>query len=459
MRQSRQAFGRLTLWTSAFALLSQAAHADTLADALSAAYRNNPTLAAARLNAHAADQGIAQARAGYLPQVDLTASAGVRRNDVTPPGGPTTRTETDPQSVGVDLVQPLYTGGFLTSQSRAARADANRARANLRGVEQNVLLAVIAAYEDVRRDAEIVRIRQNNVDVLARQLAAANDRFEVGEITRTDVAQAEARVAGGQAGLAGAQAAYEASRANYAALVGAAPQDLQAPPPHPPLPASLEEALSAARDANPEIAAAEEAQRAARARVGLERSALLPQIAVIGRWESEVDAGGPDVDSEGASAVAQFSMPLFEGGYGRARIRQSRFAAAAAEASTEEIRRAVIADVVAAWNDVAASRRVVESAREQARANEFALEGVEVEQQVGLRTTLDVLNAQQEFLDAQLAVVSAERDAYVAAHALLAAIGALNGAAIAVNAPLYDPDQPVRDMRGMLPWQDQGESP
>lgn len=437
------------------AMLGGGAHADTLADAIDAAYRNNPTLAAARIDTRSADEGVVQARSGYLPQVDLTASVGMRSSELTPLSGIPSSEDTDPQQIGVEAVQPVFTGGRLNAQQRLARAQALGARANLRSVEQQVLLAVIAAYEDVRRTEEIVRIRQNNVDVLARNLSAARDRFEVGEITRTDVAQSEARLAGGQAGLSAAESDLEAARALYIELVGEAPENLSAPPPHPPLPQSLDEAIDLAIGANPDLAAAEQARLAALSRVGVERSALLPQISIVGRWSSATDQAGPGYDSEETSAVAQFSMPLFEGGFYRSRVRQANLDADAAVLRAEAIRRAVIAGVVAAWNDFRAAQRVVDSAREQARANRLALEGVETEQLVGMRTTLEVLNAQQEMLDAELGVVEAERDLYVAAHVLLAAIGALDARTLAINAPLYDPDEHAPSlMRGMLPWAD-----
>lgn len=450
----------MRVWAAAILMMAPgAAHAQTLADALDAAYRLNPTLAGARLNARGVDEGIVQARAAYLPQLDVTASAGFQTSDVDLPASPSQTEDTHPQTIGLQAVQPLYTGGLRNAQSQFARAQSLGARETLRAVEQQVLLSVIAVYEDVRRDEEVVRIQQNNADVLSRQLQAAEDRFEVGEITRTDVAQAQARLAGAQAGLSTEQSNLEASRANFVRIVGAAPENLAAPPPHPPLPVSLDAALDAARAANPDLRLAEQSERAARSQIGIERSQLLPQVSIVAGWSRAVESQGPDIESEGASAVAQFSMPLFEGGYGRSRIRQSRFNAHRAAAQTEETRRAVAANVVAAWNDVSAAARIVASAREQARANQFALEGVEMEQQVGLRTTLEVLNAQQEYLDAQLSVVRAEHDQYVAAHTLLSTIGALDGTTLAVNAPLYDPDEHSREMRGSLPWQDQGESP
>lgn len=426
---------RILISAALAAVMAPAVHADTLADALAAAYRNNPTLEAARLSARAADEGRAQARANYLPQVDVTGTIGTRESRT----GGVDNPDTEPTTVGVVASQALYTGGFRGAQGRLARANVEGAREVLRGTEQDVLLAVIAAYVDVRRDEEIVRIRQSNVEVLGRQEEEASARFEVGDITRTDVAQSGARLAGARSGLSTAESSLEASRARYGALVGQAPQALEAPPPSPDIPRSLEEAAEQALALNPDLRRARQIERAQRAQTGIERSALLPQLAVVGRYDESDDRNGFTPDTEATSAVAQLSVPLFEGGFARSRVRQSRINEARAEQLTEEARRSVLSTLTAAWNDHTAAQRVVDSSRAQLAANELAYEGVEAERSVGLRTTLDVLNAQQELLDSRLAVVSAERNAYVAQHALLQAIGRLDGAVLAVNAPLYDP--------------------
>jgi len=417
------------------AAIAPAVHADTLADALASAYRNNPTLEAARLSARAADEGTAQARANYLPQVDVTGTIGTRESRT----GGVDNPNTEPTTVGVVASQALYTGGFRGAQGRLARANVESSRELLRGTEQDVLLAVIAAYVDVRRDEEIVRIRQSNIDVLTRQEEESSARFEVGDNTRTDVAQSGARLAGARSGLSTAESALEASRARFTALVGQPPQALEAPPPSPDIPRSLEEAAEQALALNPDLRRAQQGERAQRAQTGIERSALLPQLSVVGRYDETDDRNGFTPDTEATSAVAQLSVPLFEGGFARSRVRQSRINEARAAQLTEEARRGVLSTLTAAWNDHVAAQRVVESSRAQLAANELAYEGVEAERSVGLRTTLDVLNAQQELLDSRLAVVSAERNAYVAQHVLLQSIGRLDGAVLAVNTPLYDP--------------------
>lgn len=428
-----------------------AAHADSLGDALAAAYRNNPTLEAARLEARAADEDIAQARAGYLPTLDVAASASTRETDVIVPDGLggtiTTNEQLDPVSVGVVAEQALYTGGLRGAQGRAARASVELSRQSLRAVEQRVMLAAIAAYVDVRRDEEFVRIRMNDVELLQRRLDESRARFDVGEITLTDVAQSEARLAGSLAGLSEAQAALEASRARFLQVVGEAPGALDLPPPPPALPGTHDEAVEIALEAHPDIRAALAAERLSQAQVGIERSALMPRLSIVGRWDRTQDSVGPDIETETTSAAAQLSIPLFEGGFSRSRVRQSRINVRRSEQVTEETRRAIVAEATAAWNDYLSAQRVVVSTQEQARANELAFEGVREEETVGLRTSLDVLNAQQEWLEAQLAVARAQRDAYVAAHLLLQAVGALDAEALHVNVPLYDPEQHARAVR------------
>jgi outer membrane protein len=427
------------------------AAADTLADALASAYKTNPTLDGARQETRQADEGFAQARAGFLPQVGISGSYSSQLRIVeteTPIGTARTKSTTEPQSASVSASQSIFEGGRRFAQIGFANAQIRGAQESLRSTEQSVLLSVISAYVTVQRDGESVRIRENNVRLLERQLQAARDRFEVGEITRTDVAQAEARLSGSVAGLAAARADYEASLAEYARVVGQPASNLEPAPAVSGLPASLDEAVSIALDLNPDLRAFKENEKAARQQVRIARADLLPQVSIVGRMARDIDAQGPGVQADTQSAAAQISIPLFEGGFARSRTRQARIGVLRAEARTEEVRRGVVSQTTSAWNDYVASQRVVEASRTQAKANALALEGVEQEQQVGLRTTLDVLNAQQELLDSQLAVVRAERDAYVAAHGLLLAVGKLDAQGLGVNAPLYDPE----DHRRRVSW-------
>lgn len=426
------------------------AQADTLPQALTSAYQSNPTLQAARAQARSADEGMVQARSGFLPRVTANGSYTDRtvktRTEVAPGTVVGSKTSLEPSAYGVQAVQPVFTGGRLIAQTRQAAASIELNQAALRATEQGVLLQAIAAYVDVRRDEESVRIQTNNAEVLSRQLQAARDRFQVGEITRTDVAQAEARLAGAEAGLAAARSTLEASRAAYAAIIGKAPETLEAPPPAPTLPETLDAAREEAIAANPQLQRLMQAEKIAREQVRVQVSTLLPQVSVVGSYQRQNDSIARGVEQDVNAATAQVSIPLFEAGFGRSTVRQAKQDLQQARAQTEAVRRQVISDVTAAWNDVQATKRVITASREQERAAALALEGTEQELQVGLRTTLDVLDAQQEVLNAQLAVARAERDAYVAAHALLQAMGKLDPQVVGVNGPLYDADKHRRSV-------------
>ncbi|MFZ4122115.1 MAG: TolC family outer membrane protein [Caulobacterales bacterium] len=421
-----------------------AADAQELSDALASAYRHNPTLEGARAQARASDEGLVQARAGYLPRVDVVGSAGVRSNESSLSGTSLGRQDLDPESLSVQASQSLYTGGRRGAQSRIARNQVELARARLRGVEQQVLLEVITTYVDVLRDEEVVRIRANNVAVLERQQQAAQSRFEVGLSTLTDVAQARARLAGAVAGLAGARAVLEGSRARYVEVVGEVPEGLSAPPVAASVPADLDAALNAALSSSPQVLSSEAAVRIAEAQVRVDVSTLLPQVSVVGSASRNRETSSPNVETDSMSAVAQVSVPLFQGGLAASRVRQSRINAERARADLEVARRQAISDVTSAWSALLAARQATEASKQQVEANTLAFEGVELEQEAGERTTLDVLDAEQELLDARLALVRTERDTYVAAHALLAAAGQLDAASLGVNVPLYDPNDHER---------------
>lgn len=435
---------------AASALAPFAAQADTLEEALTSAYATNPTLEAARAQTRQADESWAQARAGFLPQIAVTGALSTRDTDVTSNiGGVTTRAEQslDPESISVSAVQTLFAGGRLVAQIGLANAQIAASQEGLRSIEQTVLLTAIAAYIDLQRDERQVEIRENNVRLLERQTQAAKDRFEVGEITRTDVAQAQARLAGGMAGLAAARADLEASRAQYLRIIGVPAGKLEPAPAVKGLPVSLDEAIEIGLEANPDIRRLVQAERAARQQVRIERADLLPEVSLIGRMDRQVDSATRGVETESSIATAQISVPLFEGGFARSRTRAARIGMIRASALTEEVKRAVTAQVTSAWNDLIAARSVIEASKQQVAANSFALEGVQLEQEVGQRTTLDVLDAQQELLDSELNLVRAERDAYVAAHVLLTSIGKLDAATLGVNSPLYDPEHHRRAVR------------
>jgi outer membrane protein len=445
----------MRFWVAAAvaALSPAAALAETLPEALAQAYAGNPTLAAARAQQAATDENFAQARAGFLPQLGATGTLTTQRveteNTNLAPSSPLRNSvsELDPQTYGLRATQSIYAGGANWARLKQADAVIAAGQQGLRSTEQQVLLQAIAAYVDVIRDEEQVRIRRSNVDVLKRQLQAANDRFKVGEITRTDVAQAQARLAGAEANLAAGVAALEGSRAQYGRIIGVAPAGLQAPPPPPPIPPTIDAAIDAAVDANPDLQRLMKAEEVARRQIAIEAAALKPDLSIVGQVGRSIDASGRGFESDSTSASAQLTIPLFEGGLARSRTRQAKINLTRARIQSEEARRGVVSTVTAAWNDLNAARQVITASREQERAARLALDGAEQELQVGLRTTLDVLNAQQELFDAQLTVARAERDAYVAHHQLLQAIGALTPQAVGVKDSLYDPAKSLRRVK------------
>lgn len=406
------------------------AGADTLEEALLAAHNNNPNLEDARLAVRSAREDRIQASGAYLPQIGVSTTVGLtRQQSETPASGPfpasTTLTELQPNTSSVQLQQQLFTGGRRIGQSQLATAGLENARAGLRGTEQDVLLGAVEAYLSVRRDILIVQLNEEHVAGLERQLTGTRRRLDVGEVSRTDLAQTETRLAGARAALARARAALDNSRARYFEVVGNMPEDLQ-PVATPQVPETLELAMRQAELTHPTMQQAHAGEAAARARVTIERAALLPQISIVGRYDQQEDSSFENQNVEGSSAVAQLSMPLFEGGLAYSRTRQGRIGVERAEARTEAQRRQIRSGVIQAWSGLIAGRDVLEAARQQQTAAETALNGVERERGLGLRSTLDVLNAEEELRDAKIAYARAEAEYTFAGYALLSSIGALS---------------------------------
>ena len=444
------------------------AGAETLQEAIALAYRTNPTLLAQRANQRALDESVPQARAGLRPSVNLSANASYNRTDTGgTPGtdlngdgiidipGTDGVTESDTGGVSIGLSQTLYSGGRIGHGINAAEANVLGGRENLRAIEQQVLASVIQAYVDVQRDMEILRIRQENLGVLRRQLEESSARFEVGEITRTDVAQSESRLAQSEADLANAQAQLSVSRAAYAAVVGQAPANLETPPQLPGVPADFDAALDAGLQENPGVRAAEYQLRAAEARVALARAEYLPSARLTASYGGSDDLSTFDLTQRTSfQAGASISVPLFTGGLNQSRVAQTLAQASAAQIGVEGQRRTVLQNVSSAFAQVISARATLTAGNEAVRAATVAAEGVRQEAQVGLRTTLDVLNQELELRAAQVTLASARRNEYVAQAQLLSAMGRLEGGDLDPTIELYDPEanyDRVRN-RGALPW-------
>jgi outer membrane protein len=416
--------------------------AETLADAIGLAYQTNPTLREQRANLRALDETVIQALSGYRPEVGLSAS--VARSSTEYGGLSFSAGEASSASASITLSQPLYTGGRVRAQISAAQADIEAGRQTLRTVEAGILTQVVQAYVDVRRDIEAQRIADENVSVLQRQLDEARARFEVGEITRTDVAQAEARFAAARASQANARAQLAISRSNYKAVVGQAPGELE---PEPSLagllPETIETAFDMADQNNPALLSADFSEQASRARVAQAKSANRPNVTLsssLGASGSATRDNSPFEDyNKAVSGQVSITMPIFYGGQISSSIRQAQQQNKADVAAIEGARRNAQQDVAQSWNQLQGARAGLTANEEQVRAARIAFEGVRQEAQVGLRTTLDVLNAQQELRSAELSLINARRDEYLASALVLSAVGRLEARYLTPGQPLYDP--------------------
>ncbi|WP_310036036.1 MULTISPECIES: TolC family outer membrane protein [unclassified Sphingomonas] len=435
--------------------------AETLREAMVKAYRTNPDLTAERANLRATDENVPIARSRGLPGVSSTGaySESLSNTDATPGSVPRQGT------LGVDLSVPVFSGGAVRNSVRAAETRVAAGRAGLRSVEAALFTDVVAAYMDVIRDEATVRLNLQNVRALDVNLQATRDRFEVGDLTRTDVAQSEARLALAQAQLRGAEARLISSREAYIRVVGTAPGALTPPPPLPGLPAGPDQAVAVALEENPALEGARKAREASGYDVRVARAARLPTVSVgvggdyYNRFGSVPGVGansGLKNDGFATSAGVSLSIPLFQGGRPAAQVRQAQARESVAIEQVTAAERGVIAQVRSAYAVYQSALRVIESSRVAVDANRLSLEGVRAENSVGTRTILDILNAEQELLNSQVQLVTAERDAYVAGFAVLAAMGRAEAEDLGLDGgPLYDPVANYDRVRGSLSdWRD-----
>ncbi len=430
---------------------AQSARAETLQQALMLAYQSNPRILAARDRLRATDEQIAQAISLFRPSVTLTVSGGlsttrtaINRRDRSATAALTTTqqgvsgTRTNPSGTSLTVTQPLFRGGREYAEVRRAESVIRAERARLHTAEQDVFIEIVRAYMNVVRDEAILRLRINNVTVLQRQLQAVRDRFNVGEVTRTDVAQAEAAVARAEAARVLAQANLDNSRANYTNLVGKRPERLSDPRVTFPLPAQLPFALDIARRVNPTIVAAFYEEYAARNSVDSITGELLPQINLNGTVSQSFDQSTPDSRTNAASLVATVTIPLYEAGATYSRARAAKQTVFQRANDLAQARRTTEEAVTRAWDNLQAARSSVRAFEAEVRANGIALEGVRQENRAGLRTVLDVLDAEQRFLDSQVNLTSARRDVTVNMHELIAAMGQLTAMDLRLPVPIYD---------------------
>jgi outer membrane protein len=423
------------------ALMAGTASADTLRDALVSAYQSNPTLTAQRQALRATDAIVAIAKAAGRPQISGTVGLNrdLSRSGILDTGGkgPTV-------SAGVDLSYPLFNGGSVRNSVRAAETRVEAGRATLRAVEGDVFVDAVAAYMDVIRDRSVVELNLNNVRVLTTNLEATRDRFEIGDLTRTDVAQSEARLQLGVSQLATAQGRLIASEATYRQVIGRAPGALAPPPPLPPLPATAEEATRIALSNNPDLISVTRQAVAAGYDVRVAQAGRLPTLSgvVSGTHVNELGGAESGFPSTGTQTTAGLNarVPIFQGGLPSARIRQAQALQGQQFELVIGTERAVVQAARAAFASYEAAQKAIQANTVAVRANELALEGNRAEQSVGTRTIIEVLNAEQELLNSQVALVTAKRDAYVAGFQLLNVMGQAEAQDLGLDGgPLYDP--------------------
>ena len=441
------------------ALAAGTASADTLREALVSTYNANPTLTGQRETLKSTDAGVAIARAAGRPQVSAT--VGVTR-DLTRSGRFDVGSKGPFITGGVDLSYPLFQGGTVRNNVEAAKTRVKAGRATLRAVEGDIFTEAVAAYMDVIRDRAIVELNNNNVKVLDTNLQATRDRFEIGDVTRTDVAQSEARLSLQRSALLDAQARLTSSEENYRRVIGKRPDALQPPPPLPPFPATADQAVQIALANNPDLIAVSRQAEAANYDVRSARGSRLPTVSAVasGDYANTVSGDTQGIPRSGTatSIGVQGRIPLYQGGLPAARIRQAQ----ALEGETLERRiateRAVVANTRSAFATYKAATDAIASNQVAVNANDLALEGARAENSVGTRTILEVLNAEQELLNAQVALVTARRDQYVAGFQLLNAMGQAEADDLGLEGgPLYDPLGNYRRVAG--DWNDWSSDP
>src|SRR5437763_14283922 len=430
--------------------------ANTIEAALVRAYQNNPQLNAQRAQVRSIDENVPQALSGYRPRVAVTASAGYQYTDTntTAGGSPTAIVRTEihganaPRSAGLTVSQTLFNGQQTANRTRAAESQVSGSREALRVLEQSVLLSAATIYMDYLRDSAIVEVQKSNVRVLEQTLKQTKDRFNVGEVTRTDVAQSEAQLAAGRTQLLTAESTLTTTRANFRRIIGDEPQALAPGSPVDRfLPPSLTGAVELSLTQNPIATAAMFGIDVSYLQVKVNEGALFPTVTLQTSVQQSYEQTLTIFRSFGASAVAQLSVPVYQGGAEYSLIRQSKETLAQQRLNLEQVRDQTRANTVTAWGQLVAGKAQVVFFHKQETAYEIALNGVREEAKAGQRTTLDVLNAQQALVNARVALVTAQHDRVVASYAVLNAVGRLSPQVLNLRTTIYDPSVHYHQVR------------
>jgi outer membrane protein len=440
-----------------------AGEVDTLREALVQTYVTNPTIMAERAQLRATDENVALARSEGRPSVST--DVGLNQDVITGNSAGNGRE----LSVGANVSVPLFSGGRVRNSVRAANTRVEAGRADLRATEGDIFTEAVAAYMDVIRDRSLVSLNENQVRVLDTNLQATRDRFEVGDLTRTDVAQSEARLALARSSLADAQGRLEASEENYRRVIGLLPADLEPPPPLPPLPGTPDQATQVALANNADLQSIVSQALASGFDVRVARGFRLPTISATSgtRYTNALGSGpdnlppgvtGPPNSTTNTGVGFSLTLPLYQGGAASARVRQAQALRSQLIEQSVAVERGVVSNARAAYAAYQSANDAIESNTIAVAANELALEGTRAEQTVGTRNILDVLNAEQELLNSQVALVTARRDAYVAGFQLLNVMGMAEAEDLNLDGgALYDPT--VNYERYADSWSDWNDGP
>ena len=450
----------ISVFLAMITVVPHPAFAETLQSALAKAYLNNPQLNAQRAIVRQNDEGVSQALSGYRPTVSATASVGEQYTNLTgvipplPPNLPNgisypAKGYTTPWSAGLTGQQTLFNGARNANTVRKAESQVSAARETLRMMEESVLLGAATSYMDMSRDTANLEVQQNNIRVLQRTLKDTQNRYSAGQVTATDVAQAEAQLAAGEASLHAAESTLMTTRANYRRLIGVDPSNLAPATPVDRLaPTTLEAAIAVGTAENPAVTAAIYGVDVAQLQVKIAEGALWPTLALQGSVQQQNYSNILQPNLFLGTVALNLNVPIYQGGAEYSAIRLDKEAVGQQRLNVDQLRDQTRANVVQAWGQLIAAKAEVEAAVRQNEASERALNGVRNEAQAGQRTTLDVLNAEQALVNARVSLITAQHDRVVASFALLSAVGRLTAQELQLPVSIYDPTvhyQQVRD--------------
>lgn len=429
-------------------LLTGNVNAQTLEDALVKAYQGNPTLKSERARLRATDEGVPQALSGWRPTVEVSGSYGFARSNASSTGSNKVGEVREPVTGSLTISQSLYRGGRTVAATDQAENNVKADRARLADAEQTVLLSVVTAYADVVRNQAEIELNISNERVLQRQLEATGDRFRVGEVTRTDVSQAESRLARARADRIAAEGSLTDARAAFENAVGEVPPLLKPAKPLDQLPGSLSDAIELAKQNNFAVSRARAIERAAQNGVRSIVGELLPNLSLNGELETSRETANDRNESEEVSLIARITMPLYASGSVTSRVRAAKQIVSQRREEYNQAVRTAIEAATDAWQTVQTARAQNQAFSAAVKAAEIALEGVREEANVGSRTVLDVLDAEQELLDARVGLVRAMRDELVATYELRQAVGEATAQKLGLPVALYNVETHYREVRG-----------